>query len=86
MSSPSDIEKTSLEAHVSLCELRYQSLERRLNSLEQQLDALQTLLSQIHHTLSQLPQQQNQRWDRAQLSLIGVLTAALGWALARIFA
>lgn len=35
-----DIERTSLEAHVSLCEMRYQGIEKRLTKLEQKLEDL----------------------------------------------
>ena len=34
------LEKTSLEAHVDLCAMRYQQLDTRLNSLEQKVDQL----------------------------------------------
>ncbi len=33
-----ELEKTSLEAHVSLCEMRYQALEIRLTSLENKIE------------------------------------------------
>lgn len=32
------LEKTSLEAHVDLCALRYSQLDQRLSSLEQKVD------------------------------------------------
>jgi hypothetical protein len=35
------LEKTSLEAHVDLCAMRYQALDLRLTSLEQKMDAVQ---------------------------------------------
>lgn len=34
----SDIENHSLEAHVSLCELRYQAIDSKLTNLEAKLD------------------------------------------------
>jgi hypothetical protein len=37
-----DLEKTSLEAHVDLCALRYQNLDARLVTLETKLDQIQT--------------------------------------------
>ena len=80
----SDIERTSLDAHVSLCELRYQALERRLTEVESQLDDLRTLLSEIRDTLAQLPNQQSQRWERVQWGIIGSLGAVAAWALATI--
>jgi hypothetical protein len=33
-----DLEKTSLEAHVDLCALRYAQLDNRLTSLEEKVD------------------------------------------------
>jgi VanZ family protein len=45
-SKPTDLERTSLEAHVDLCALRYQQLDQRLNSLETKVDSIhQDILS-----------------------------------------
>jgi chromosome segregation ATPase len=77
--SSSNIERTNLDAHVSICELRYQSLNHRLDQLERRLDSVDTLLSEIRDTLSQQPVQQNLKWDRFQWYLIGVLGSAVGW-------
>ena len=86
----SDIERNSLDAHVSLCELRYLNLERRIDQLEVSLASLQTLVLEIRDCLAQLPQQQNlvqaQRWERFQWALIGVLTTLAGWALSQVLA
>jgi len=35
---PSALEKTSLEAHVDLCALRYEQLDTRLSTLEKKVD------------------------------------------------
>ena len=37
---PTDLEKTSLEAHVDLCALRYGQLDERLTTLEEKVDAI----------------------------------------------
>jgi tetrahydromethanopterin S-methyltransferase subunit G len=37
-----DLEKTSLEAHVDLCALRYGQLDNRLNSLEEKVETIHT--------------------------------------------
>lgn len=81
----SDIERENLAAHVSLCELRYQNLDRRLSQVENQLESLQTLLLQIRDSLAQLPVQQTQRWEQAQWAVIGVLLAVTAWALHQVF-
>jgi len=36
--SPTSLERTSLEAHVDLCALRYSQLDLRLTSLEKKVD------------------------------------------------
>jgi hypothetical protein len=38
--STTDLEKQSLEAHVDLCALRYESLDKRLTKVEQKIDSL----------------------------------------------
>lgn len=35
-----DLEKQSLEAHVDLCALRYEALDRRLTGLEEKVDVI----------------------------------------------
>jgi len=87
--STTDIERNSLEAHVSLCELRYQSLERRITQVETKLESVNTLLLQIRDSLLQLPAEQNHaqqaRWERLQWGLIGVLSAVAAWGLQQVF-
>ena len=39
-SPTTDLEKTSLEAHVDLCALRYGQLDQRLTTLEDKVDAM----------------------------------------------
>jgi hypothetical protein len=40
MDVTTSLEKTSLEAHVDLCALRYAQLDTRLNSLEKKVDSI----------------------------------------------
>lgn len=40
MDRPTPLEKTSLEAHVDLCALRYSQLDLRLNNLEKKVDEI----------------------------------------------
>ena len=41
MSAPTELERTSLEAHVDLCALRYVQLEQRLSTIESKVESLQ---------------------------------------------
>lgn len=75
----SDIERTNLDAHVSLCELRYQALERRIDEVEQSLDELKTMIQEIHVQLLKQQSHTWTRWDKIQWSLIGVLGSLVGW-------
>ena len=36
--APTELERTSLEAHVDLCALRYGQLDKRLTNLEEKVD------------------------------------------------
>lgn len=40
MDQTTSLEKTSLEAHVDLCALRYAQLDTRLNHLEKKVDSI----------------------------------------------
>jgi hypothetical protein len=41
LGATTDLEKTSLEAHVDLCAMRYKQLDTRLGILEHKMDAVQ---------------------------------------------
>jgi septation ring formation regulator EzrA len=90
MNEPTEIERTSLDAHVSLCALRYSQLERRLESVETSLKDVYTLLSDIRDRLAALPaatQTQTQaKWEQFQWWVIAVLLAVVGWSLGLVFA
>ena len=81
----SEIERTNLDAHVSLCELRYQALERRLELVESQLGDLHTLVLEIRDSLAQLPAGESTRWIQAQSAVIAVLVSAVAWLASRLW-
>lgn len=74
-----DIERTSLDAHVSLCEERYRSLADRLESTDQRLAKLETMVSEIHAALRQHQSGQNEKWIWLRDAVIVGLLAAVGW-------
>lgn len=85
-----DIERNNLDAHVSLCELRYQSFERRMVAVEERLDQLQILVLDIRDRLAELAREQDQRradqWNQFQWWLVAVLLGVSAWALPRLLA
>lgn len=75
----SDIERTSLDAHVSLCELRYQQLERRITEVETSIDELKVMIREIHGQLMKSQDRTWTRWDKIQWSLIASLSGIVAW-------
>lgn len=53
-SSPSDIEKESLEAHVELCAVRYSQLETRLSSIEEKVGQLATAIDESRTSMTRV--------------------------------
>lgn len=52
--STTDLEKTSLEAHVDLCAIRYDNLDKRLNKVEEKLDEIADDMKAGQHSLSKV--------------------------------
>jgi predicted nucleic acid-binding Zn-ribbon protein len=77
----SEIERTSLDAHVSICELRYQALNDRLDRVEADLGELKTLIQNLSQDLQSQRDDQGNYWSRVQWAVIGGLIAFAGWSL-----
>jgi predicted nucleic acid-binding Zn-ribbon protein len=77
MSTPSDIEKESLEAHVELCAIRYNNLETKIDNLEQRLDKLEIHMVDIKNSLSSKVDGQNKQTISIFTTILGVLVAGL---------
>jgi len=56
MSTPqtTELEKTSLEAHVDLCALRYGQLDLRLTSIEGKVTVLQQTIENAHNSMTKI--------------------------------
>lgn len=52
--STTDLEKTSLEAHVDLCAIRYEALDNRLTKVENKLDEIADDMKAGQHSLSKV--------------------------------
>ena len=77
----SDIERTSLDAHVSICELRYQALNDRLDRVTQDLEELKSLVQGLAQALQTQQHRQNSQWSRVQWALIAGLVGAVTWSV-----
>ena len=86
MSSPADIEKESLEAHVELCAIRYNNLDTKLNNLEQRLDKLELHMVDIKNTLLNKSSESNKQTISIFTTFMGILLAGLiGFITSGIF-
>jgi hypothetical protein len=47
MTQPTELERTSLEAHVDLCALRYGQLEEKIDKIETKIDLIEAKLDQF---------------------------------------
>lgn len=52
--STTDFERTSLEAHVDLCAIRYEALDNRLTKVENKLDEIADDMKAGQHSLSKV--------------------------------
>jgi uncharacterized coiled-coil protein SlyX len=84
----STLEKTSLEAHVDLCQLRYQQLEDRLSQVEKQIKDINIDLIDMrdkmatnHAELKQLILQGNSEKFKAITAAAGAVVVSLLTAL-----
>lgn len=86
MSSTTDIEKKSLEAHVELCAERYENLENklsnldsRLNKLDGRMDTLEGHIVDIKSSIQGVGNDSNKTIITIGTSIFGILlTAILG--------
>ena len=77
MSSPSDIEKKSLEAHVEICAVRYGALDTKLNNLEQRMDKMEMYLIGIKESLENKLEDRSKSVMGWTVSILGILLSAL---------
>lgn len=77
MSSPSDIEKKSLEAHVEICAVRYGALDTKLNNLEQRMDKMEMYLIGIKESLENKMEDRSKSVMGWTISILGILLSAL---------
>jgi chromosome segregation ATPase len=79
MSTPSEIEKESLEAHVEICAVRYSNLETKLQNLEHRMDKLEGYLVSIKESLDDKFEGRGKQSVSIIVTILSVtLTALLG--------
>lgn len=92
MSTPTEIEKKSLEAHVELCAERYKNLEQKLDSvenrvtdverkLEAKIDAVEAVLDEIKDMIVKMQHHRNNQLISWGVAIIATLLSAIGFLL-----
>ena len=83
--SQHDIESTSLPAHVSICQERYQRLADRLDAVDDRITRIEITLEAIHQDLRDMHERQSGLWDRLKDVVIGMLAASTAFLFIRTF-
>lgn len=81
MTSTTDIEKKSLEAHVELCAERYRALEDKLEVVEQGIEANRSMLQALNDKISKMAEKNNDRLIKWGVGIIATLAGVCGWLL-----
>lgn len=75
-STPTDIEKVNLEAHVELCAERYRSLEEKLDQVDQRISVLEKHVIVIKDSITSKTSGINKQLLAIATTIIGVLLTA----------
>jgi hypothetical protein len=71
---PTDIERTSLDAHVSICAIRYQQLDDRLTVIEEKVAKLAQAIEDSKNSMTKVIIGAS---SSIVVSLVGVITTIL---------
>lgn len=81
--STKDIEETSLEAHVRICDIRYEVLNRKHDQLDKKLEDLNKKIEDIHKVLQEGKDTMNRivAWGSGIIIviLLAAMTALIVW-------
>ena len=75
----SEIERSNLDAHVTICQLRYETLNQRLGAIETRMEKLEEMILDIHSSIKTLNKGNTMEWIRARDALIAVLLGSLAF-------
>lgn len=81
MSSTTEIEKKSLEAHVELCAERYKLLETKLETVELNVAVTKNIVQDLSKTVSKMAEKTNDRLIKWGVGIIATLAGVCGWLL-----
>lgn len=81
----SDIEETSLEAHVKICQERYEALDYKLDQVDRKFTSVEQKIENLCHSIEAIKTDINSSKNNGFLYIIGLLLTVLGFFLAKYF-
>lgn len=81
----SDIEETSLEAHVKICKERYEQLDYKLDQVDRKFEKVEQKLENLCQHIETIKNGLNSDKNQGFLYIIGLLLTVLGFFLAKFF-
>jgi len=77
VTTPTEIEKKNLEAHVEICAVRYNNLDTKLSNLEQRMDKMELYLIGIKDSIDSKLENRSTNVMGWTISILGVILSAL---------
>jgi len=77
VTTPTEIEKKNLEAHVEICAVRYNNLDTKLSNLEQRMDKMELYLIGIKDSIDSKLENRSNNVMGWTISILGVILSAL---------
>lgn len=80
LTQPSNLERENLEAHVDLCQLRYEQMEKKLTSIDERFETLEQRFDSVENKLNSMEVEHK----RGNTQIIVGLIAATGTIIAAL--
>jgi uncharacterized protein YdcH (DUF465 family) len=84
MTQPTELEKESLEAHVDLCALRYEQMDKRLEQMDEKFKKIDTRFDSLDSKIDKLEHDHKRGNTQIMVALIGATATIIGSFIAVI--
>jgi len=81
MSTTTEIEKKSLEAHVDLCAQRYRFLEEKISSMDEKIEDVAESVASVKTSVETMASKNTDRLINWGIGIIVSLIGIVGWLL-----
>lgn len=84
MTQPTSLERESLEAHVDLCALRYEQMEKRLEQMDDKFSKIDLRFDSLENKMDKLEHDHKRGNTQIMVALIGATATIIGSFIAVI--